>query len=73
MRTRNEIEESEVGRMGSTRIMTDPSQLILEVLLDIRDLLTKKDTDPIGTAKRAIACGDVVYQSDLVLCESKSK
>jgi len=43
MRTRGEIENSEVGRMGGAVFRTPKEELILEVLLDIRDLLTKND------------------------------
>jgi hypothetical protein len=43
MRTRKEIEESEIGRMGSAVIGTPKETLILEVLLDIRDLLLTKN------------------------------
>lgn len=39
MRTREQIENSEVGSIGSIHVMTPKDELILEVLLDIRDLL----------------------------------
>ena len=40
MRTRNEIETSVVGNQGSMSIGTTVQEKILEVLLDIRELLS---------------------------------
>lgn len=42
MRTREEIECSIIGTSGSVVFNTPKEQLILEVLLDIRDIINSK-------------------------------
>jgi hypothetical protein len=43
MRTREEIENSKDAQFGNITIKTSTEKLILEVLLDIRDLLSSKE------------------------------
>ena len=43
MRSREEIEDNEIGRVGGMRIGEDYKKLMLEVLLDIRDLLVREE------------------------------
>lgn len=54
MRTRKEIENSEIGRSGGTVIGTPKETLILEVLLDIRELLQNPPIEIINIPELAV-------------------
>lgn len=72
MRTRQEIENSEIGRSGTTVYGTPKETLILEVLLDIRDTLTaeKEETKP-EVDKCDEYCGDTLVNGKCSECGYK--